>query len=145
MADNDKYSSLTEKLLDNGAATNGQPTAGSEAPGKFIRKGCETANIYVTGSAAGGTFNVTIRLWGYVPSVADWYPLSIGTGVGDTTNKSGWLNGGNPIDAIDTNEIKHYEVVGNLKHFSKLYAQVVAISGTTPSIDVDVEFQTPLR
>jgi hypothetical protein len=139
MSENSQFGAPSEKLLNDATAASAQPTAADENAGLPIRKGCRACDIFVTGAAT----DVTVRLWGYHPAMDEWYPMGTGTGAGNLLNTSGWLNLGAPIEAIDTNEIKHYELAVNLNLFTRLFAQIVAITGGGASVDVDVVFHSP--
>lgn len=124
-------------LLSAATATNGQPSAASD--GIELPSGAHRAALLLDSTAGSGTMTVTVRIWGYEPKTAKWYPLSIGadSSAGDTTNTAGWMNGGNAIVEIDADELRHFEAIEDLGHFSRLYAQVVAIGGTATAVTLE--------
>lgn len=117
------------------AATTTSAAPSGATAGVEIRPGTEVAYIFVRGLATGGTPSLTLRLWGFDPATADWYPLSIGTGTG-SSNTQGVMNGGVPIEAYTTNTVRHFEPVV-IKSFKRLYLQVVAIAGTEMAASAD--------
>lgn len=124
-------------LLSAATATNGQPSAATD--GIQLPSGAHRAALLLDSTAGSGTMTVTIRIWGYEPETGKWYPLSVGaaSAEGDTANEAGWMNAGNPIVEIDTNELRHYEVIEDLGHFERIYAQVVAIGGTATAVQLE--------
>jgi hypothetical protein len=126
----------TAELLAAATATSAQPSAATD--GVVKPSGVDRVDLFLRSTAGSGDMEVTVRLWGYQPEFDEWFPLSIGSGAGDAVNRSGWMNGGAPIEESGADEIRHYEAVENLSLFGRLYAQVVAIGGTSTAVDLDV-------
>ncbi|MBK7823429.1 MAG: hypothetical protein IPJ61_20800 [Tessaracoccus sp.] len=89
------------------------------------------ASLAVVSTAGSGTMTVTVRMWGYITSLAKWIPIGPG---GDTTK--GTVNGGSAIGETSANAITHVEEFRNPFHFDRLYAEILAIGGTSTAITV---------
>lgn len=132
---NKEFSNKEILLL--GASGTGSPpsTVGDGLP---IRPGVDQAMLCLRGSSAGGTLEVTIRIWLWEPITAAWYPASVGSGAGAALNTQGVMNGGVKFEEIAADTLRGAEPIQGLRNFSRIAAEVIAISGTTPNIDLDV-------
>jgi hypothetical protein len=131
------------KLLDGVTATNGVPTAGDKTVGHpltglgFTGAGHSppvdrVASVSLASTAGSGTMTVTVRLWVWVEAMSDWAPL----GADATAANRGVLNDGNAIDEVDSDLLRHTELVTGLRNYSDVYAQVTAIGGTATAVDL---------
>lgn len=95
----------------------------------------DIATIFVRSTAGSATMSVTIRLWGYavLGGVGAWYPIGPGiTGSADSTR--GVLNNGQAIGEIASDKIAHSEQLYGLTQYDRIYAEIVAIGGTSTAI-----------
>lgn len=83
--------------------------------------------VKVTGT---GTVSATVRMWGYHAASAEWYPLGAGA---DSTK--GTINAAASMGEVKTDKVLHCEPLYLGGCFDRLYAEVVAISGTTPAVE----------
>ena len=130
------------ELLSAATATNSPPsgaTAGHSLrgtqPGKpqsYTWYHRPTGVVLVKSTAGSGTMTVTIRLWGYNPTTAKWHPLGSST----TEADRGKLNNQSAIDEDNADELVHAEPISGLGTFSRLYAEVTAIGGTSTAVTV---------
>lgn len=128
-------------LVVNGStgAGNGAPT--TESQGVYIRRGHDASydkgfadinqdvEILVEGATSGSGSIAFVRLWAWYPGAIaanKWFPLGIGT----DANK-GKLNNTAALGETGTNIIRHAEVLGALRAFTKLYAQYGALTNVT--------------
>lgn len=102
-----------------------QADVGYDYPGKPAA----VSTIAIQG--AGGT-TATFRLWGYIPALAQWVPVGA-TPAGDSLK--GTLNNGVAIGQSKAGLVLHSEPILYTGHFSRLYLEVVAVTGTFTSID----------
>lgn len=137
-------------LLDAVTATNGKPSAATD--GKAVRRTSkdnadegftdfvERMVALLWSSAGSGTMDVTVRLWGYKRryvkrgeqvAIGKWFPLGVGA---DATK--GTINAGAAAGEVNTDAIAHTEIVENLMMFDRVYAEVVAISGTATAVSL---------
>jgi hypothetical protein len=124
---------LQTNLLTAATATNGAPsaaTAGSALPHLTDR-----AALLLWSTAGSGTMDVTCKLWGYNPQVAQWFPL----GIDATAANKGLINGGNAIGETGANTIAHCEEVTSLMFFSRVYLEITAINGTATAISATLD------
>ncbi len=136
-------SAATAALLTGVSATSNPPTDGATTTdGKRIPRQVDEADILVDGTSSGGTLEVTIRIWLFSPFTNKWYPAGPGGGVG-AANTQGLLNGGAKFEEIASDVLKGYEKLENLRNFTRAYAQVVAISGTSPVINCTLVPRSP--
>lgn len=129
---------LTLRLLEAATATNSVPSGGSAGialTGLPLgdKAPIDGASLLVYSTAGSGTMTVTIRLWGYHADGSVWVPLGPG---GDTTK--GTINEGAAIGETSTDVIRHAEPIDLPGHFSRLYAEITAIGGTSTAITVDL-------
>lgn len=91
----------------------------------------QEASIVIKGTGT-GTVSGTFRLWGYVAALGGgtWVPL--GTGA-DTTK--GTINGGSALGEVKSDIVLHAEPLLLAGHFNRLYLEMTAVSGTTPSFE----------
>lgn len=138
------------RLLTNVSATNGKPTGATAGvavrpgsngllPGEGFHDDCEDAVLLVWDRAGSGVMTGTFRLWGFVASIVigtvtitinRWFPI----GTGADASK-GTINAGAALGETDTDDVGHAEPVVNLRMFSRLYLEVVAIGGTATAFD----------
>jgi hypothetical protein len=125
------------QLLEDATATNGVPTLVTQgfslrdfniAPADSLA----TAAFALKSTAGSGTMTVTIRIWLWSPASEAWHPA----GTSATAALRGVLNIGNAIDEMDTDLLSHMELVEGLRHFDRIYAQVVAIGGTATAVSL---------
>lgn len=128
-------------LLSSTTAATNAPTLATDGVAIGIT---DAATVFTRATASGGTLEVTLRLWGYFPDTTDetlmgngWFPLSTGSGT-TTSNTSGIMNGGVKFEAIASNLILGYERIDSLWPFTRLYAQVVSISGTSAAVGCEL-------
>lgn len=126
----------TWRILDARATTNSAPSgssAGLAIPSADIWPLPDDVVVLVYSTAGSGTMTATIKLWGYVTAAAMWVPLGVGA---DTTK--GTLNAGAAIGETSADVLRHSEIVSGLFGFDRVYAEVVAIGGTSTAVTVDV-------
>ena len=131
----------TWRILDAATATNSPPSGASA--GLAIPSASNAAAqiwplpydvlVLVYSTAGSATMTATIKLWGYVTTAATWVPLGVGA---DTTK--GTLNAGAAIGETSADVLRHSEIVSGLFGFDRVYAEVVAIGGTSTAVTVDV-------
>lgn len=128
---------LETQILANADGTAGttSATAGTipstSAHGVAILCDPNTEYVFLIYSTAGsGTMSVTCRLWGYHPTPNRWFPL----GSSSTESNRGVLNEQSAIDEDGADNIVHAEVVAGLSAFTRIYAQITTIGGTTPTV-----------
>lgn len=126
----------TWRLLESRTTTNGVPSSASDGVEiATIVQGLIPAprycDVLVYSTAGSGTMTATIKLWGYSVSRAAWFVLGVGT--------SGVLNAGAAIAETSSDSISYTEeIAGVLRGYSRLYAEVTAIGGTSTAISVDL-------
>lgn len=119
--------------------SNNSPPSGASAgeanpvSGNLISPVPDVAEVLVRSTAGSATMTCTVRLWGYVTSIATWFPLGPGA---DATK--GYLNNGAAIGETSTDSITHAERVRGLFSFDRIYAEILAIGGTATAITVEV-------
>lgn len=86
--------------------------------------------IFAKGVASGGSPSLTLRLWGYSKALGEWVPVGAGA---DSTK--GTLNAGAAMGPVKTNKVLHSESFLLAGQFDRLYLEVVAIAGTTMTVD----------
>jgi hypothetical protein len=91
----------------------------------------DEVEVIVRSTAGSATMTCTVRLWGYVAST--WVPLGPGA---DATK--GYLNNGAAIGETAADTIVHAERVRGLFSFDRVYAEILAIGGTSTAINVEV-------
>jgi hypothetical protein len=138
---------LNLPLVVNGSTGGGNGAPTLETQGGYIRRGHDVpysngladvnadAEILVEGATSGSGSIAYIRIWGWYPGAIasnKWFPLGIGT----DANK-GKLNNSNALGETGTNIIRHAEVLGAVRGFTKLYAQYGAITNVT-RVDITV-------
>ena len=127
----------TYRILDAATATNSPPSGGSAgvslASAAIGPPWPTTCTLLVRSTAGSGTMTVTIRLWGYAEDAAVWLPLGVGL---DATK--GTINAGAAIGETGSDVIRHCEPIANVFHFSRLYAEVTAIGGTSTAVTVEL-------
>lgn len=126
----------TWRILDAATATNSPPSGGSAGlaiPSANIWPLPDAVVVLVYSTAGSATMTATIKLWGYVTAAAMWVPLGVGA---DTTK--GTLNAGAAIGETSADVLRHSEIVSGMFNFDRVYAEVVAIGGTSTAVTVDV-------
>jgi hypothetical protein len=127
---------FTWRILDARTSTNSAPSgssAGLANPKDNIWPLPQKAVVAVYSTAGSATMTATIKLWGYLTDAAQWFPLGIGADA-----LKGVMNGGAAIGETGTNVLQHAEIVEGLFSFDRIYAEVVAIGGTSTAVTVDV-------
>ena len=128
------------KLLNAASAVNGEPTLDTQGKPLEVMRNPDKVLVLVDSTAGSGTMSVTVRMWGFHPTTGKWYAM----GVGSDSSVTGIINGGNPIGENGiADRIGHAEVLGNVRGFSRLYAEVTAITGTLTTIDMSVGTRDP--
>ncbi len=122
------------RILEGATATNAAPSGSSAGVAIPTALGpLPSSTIVLVRSTAGSaTMTVTIKLWGYSSAASQWFPLGIGADA-----LKGVLNGGAAIGETGTDVIQHTEIVAGLFSFDRIYAEVVAIGGTSTAINVE--------
>lgn len=119
---------LTGTTSTNGApsaATDGERLWRNQVNGAGLHRNTDRAAVIVDGAAtASTTGSVTIKLWGYNPTAADWFPLGTST----TVANKGLLNEESALEETDTDKIQHTEIVQGLTAFTRIYAELTAAS-----------------
>lgn len=135
------------QILTSATATNSPPVgslAGLPLRGNLGRggqrhmpnsSGNDEVAVLVASTAGSGTMTVTVRLWGYSPATVQWHPLGVGTAAAPDVSR-GVLNAGNAIGEVAADLLQHAELVSGLAHFSRVYAEIVAIGGTSTAVSV---------
>jgi hypothetical protein len=121
------------RLLDAAIATNSPPSGASagralsDLPvadfGTYYES--KSVGVLVYSTAGSATMTVTIDIWGYDSIAGAWFNL-------------GRLNAGSAIAETGTDVIRYAEVMDDLFDWDRLYAEVVAIGGTSTAITVDL-------
>lgn len=127
---------FTWRILDARTSTNSAPSgssAGLANPKDNIWPLPQKAVVAVYSTAGSATMTATIKLWGYLTDAAQWFPLGIGADA-----LKGVMNGGAAIGETGTDVLRHAEIVEGLFSFDRIYAEVVAIGGTSTAVTVDV-------
>lgn len=132
------------ELLTAATATNSPPsgaTAGvalrGQQPGRSRKHRWyhQPSGVLVLKSTAGsGVMTVTIKMWGYSPHTAAWHPL----GSSATEADRGKLNDKNAIDEDGADVLTHAEPITGLGAFTRLYAEITAISGTSTAVTLQL-------
>lgn len=93
----------------------------------FLGKGPDVGRVaaQVVSTAGSGTMTAKVTIWGYLE----------GTGINQWVKVKA-LNGGSDIAETSTDKIAYHEVVDGLGVYDRLYAEVVAIAGTSTAIEV---------
>jgi hypothetical protein len=92
----------------------------------------QPASLVVASTAGTGTLTATVKMWGYLGgAVAKWFPL----GNGAATVK-GTANEGASLEETVADGIRHVQPFNHWYHFDRLYAEIVAIGGTSTSVGV---------
>lgn len=126
----------TWRLLESRTTTNGAPSGASDGVEIATVTGAlvpapRYCDVTVYSTAGSGTMTATIKLWGYSVARSAWVVLGVGT--------SGVLNAGAAIAETSSDSISYTEeVAGVLRGYSRLYAEVTAIGGTSTAISVDL-------
>lgn len=89
--------------------------------------------VAVYSTAGSVTMTATVRLWGYLPVPGVWVPIGAGA---DATK--GTINLQSAIGETGTDTIRHAELLRGLFIFSRVYAEITAIGGTSTAINVDL-------
>lgn len=119
----------TSQLLTAATAANSPPTAATDGISLNDLKYADEAVILVVSTAGSGAMDVTVRMWGYESTSAEWSPLGIG---GDATK--GFLNGGVAMGETTSDQIAHSEIIVGLSGLDRLYAEITAINGTSTAV-----------
>lgn len=114
------------------AAANGAPTLATQGfalRGATVRIDKQLRDkvmldpvIGIKSTAGSGVMTVTVRVWGYSTDQATWYAYKN-------------LNAGAAIAETGNDTINYAEACDGLGHFDRVYVEVVALAGTTPSFD----------
>lgn len=128
------------KLLTAATATNSPPTAATDGVSRKHRTDpspngigeADLCTILVASTAGSGVMTVTLRLWGYSDLTSSWHPI----GANSTGANRGIINQGAAIPEIASDKIAHAELVQGLAAFSRFYAEVTAIGGTSTAVSV---------
>jgi hypothetical protein len=142
------------QLLDGATATSNEPTAATDGveiqrqQRSFAPSRHDRCLVSVFSTAGTGVLTATIRLWGYATFVdsggtalSKWLPVWVNDAAQPdavTDAKRGVLHAGVAIGELDAGDdfISFSQEVAGLRHFTRLYAQVVAIGGTNTAVDV---------
>lgn len=122
------------RILEGATATNAAPSgssAGVAIPTALAPLPSSTI-VLVRSTAGSATMTTTIKLWGYASAASQWFPLGTGADA-----LKGVLNGGAAIGETGANVIQHAEIVAGLFAFDRVYAEVVAIGGTSTAVNVE--------
>jgi hypothetical protein len=120
-------------VLDAATATNSPPSGASagisvDLLGKFGSIP-NAVGVKVWSTAGSGTMTVTIKLWGR--SNTTWVPVGAGA---DTTK--GEINVVAAIGETTADSLVHSEVMNYPGMFQRIYAEIVAIGGTSTAVSV---------
>ena len=134
-------------LLTGATATNGQPQLATD--GVDIRRGAipgggegfgdyiNQAAVSIKSTAGSGTLTLMIRLWAYTPENG-WAPL--GVSATGTDGDKGKLNNAvlmtNTATGSNTPLLAHSEPVSGLVGYTRLYAEVFTITGSSAAFTV---------
>lgn len=139
------------QLLAAAIATNGVPTLATHGAAVQLQRSHTPAThdrmlVSVFSTAGSATMTVTIRLWGYASfttpagvTTSKWLPVWVNEPAQPdavTEAKRGVLNAGIAIGEIGTDTLEFSQEVSGLRHFTRLYAEVVTIGGTNTAVDV---------
>ncbi len=126
------------KLLNAATATNSAPsgaTAGFSLRQQLADSpsglgGSDRAILLVKSTAGSATMTVTIKMWGYSPLSAAWHPM----GAHATDASRGLVNLATAIGEVSADNIAHSEIIQGLHGFTRVYAEITAIGGTSTAI-----------
>lgn len=107
------------------------PASQVDSGTNYFRRPAMESVIMAKGVGSGGTVTMTLRLWGYNASLAQWVP--IGTGADST---KGILNAGAAIGEVKQDTALHCEPFYLAGCFERLYVEVTAIGGTSTAVEV---------
>ena len=130
------------KLLDGATAVNGVPTAGDATVGFPLYGMGATGlshnvpadgvcSLTAASTAGSGTMNCQLRIWLWVEAISDWAPY----GGHATAASRGLINLTNSIDEVDTDILRHTELISGINNYKHIYGQLAAINGTSTAID----------
>jgi hypothetical protein len=122
------------ELLASAAATNSPPSGSSAGLALSTIVGRLGAlpsqmTLIVRSTAGSGTMTATLKLWGYSPVAADWFPLGTGTDA-----LKGTINVAAAIGETSADKIRHSELIYTPCHFTRVYMEITAIGGTSTAI-----------
>lgn len=126
-------------VLASATATNGVPTGSTvgisaAAIRKLFGKMPVEAALLVYSTAGSDTMTATIRLWGYHPGPAAWFPIGTGTDA-----LKGTINEEVALGETGTDTIRHLEPIALLGVVgAQLYVQIAAIGGTNTAIEAAI-------
>jgi len=124
--------------LGSAATAKAAPTLATD--GVAIPAGVNQAMILVKNAAGTGAVTAKIRMWGYHAGAAAWFALGTGTGA-TTSNTAGVLNGGNSIECVVADTLRHSELVNGLMRYERLDYEILTTAGTgTESFSTYVDF-----
>jgi len=127
-----------EILAATAAVNNAPASATAGVPTDLIRQAFgqfpEVMSFVVASTAGSGAMGATFRLWGMFGTLAGlagglWAPF----GSGSETLK-GVVNEGNALGEVATDLIRHAEPLLFPHHASRIYVELVAITGTLTSV-----------
>lgn len=105
------------------AATDGVRLWRNQVYGEGLHRNTDRAVVIVDGAATAATVgSVTVKLWGWNPTAADWFPLGTST----TAANKGVLNEETALEETDSDKIQHTEIVQGLTAFTRIYAELTA-------------------
>ena len=119
------------QLLTAAIATNSAPSAATDGVTLGDVAHQDDVGLLVASTAGSGTMTCTIRMWGYSAVTSAWHPLGTGT-----DSLKGTINEQTALGETGTNVIRHAEILGGLFAFERMYAEIVAIGGTSTAISV---------
>jgi hypothetical protein len=110
-------------LLSVATATNGPPSTADD--GVRLEKwwASDIAQVYVQSTAGTLAMLVGVRLWGYVPTVGEWFAFRS-------------LNDAAAIAETSTDSIRYAERVSGIAPYSRIYAEVTQIGGTGTAVNI---------
>lgn len=128
---------FTLEILASATATNGVPS-GASAGARLDDIGQQLqlnrGIVKIVSTAGSDTMSVTIRLWGYCPTAAEWIPLGSGADADKGKLNESPAGTYTALGEVDTDQILHAEPVEGLWGFTRIYAQIAAISGTSTAV-----------
>lgn len=107
-----------------GGSLSGLPLRGGKCAENASFNEDNSIRVGVKSTAGSGTMTASVNVWGYQADLQRWWiiqQLKAGAAIGETS-----------ADKIDYSE----EVAG-VRHFDRIYGELAAVAGTTPSYEID--------
>lgn len=129
---------VTETVVDAGFAVTGMSSGALSGFPLRGRECAEDASFHeddramagVKSTAGSGTMTATVAIWGYQADLQRWWRFKA-------------LNAGAAIAETSSDKIDYAELIEGLRHFDRVYGELVAVGGTTPSYEIHLFARSP--